>query len=150
MTEAIFESRTARLDLPLLFAGQAQKEIHVNEALARIDAMLCLAVEGEAARPPASPSDGQAWLIASSPSAEWAGRPGQIAARQSGNWLFFRPQTGMQLLNRANGQMQRFDGAWRIPARPALPSGGATIDVEARNAIVAILQVMTTAGIIPA
>ena len=68
MSDPLYDSRTARFDLPLLFAGQAQKEGTVNEVAARIDALLHGAIEGELAAPPISPSDGQAWLVSAAPS----------------------------------------------------------------------------------
>ena len=130
-------------------AGQAQKELYVNELAARLDALLHGAIEAELAVPPASPSDGQAWLIASGASGEWSGKTGQLAARQAGNWLFFVPRDGLRVLNRATGQDIRFKGSWQAAVRPAAPSGGLTIDSEARTAINALIGSLTAAGIIP-
>lgn len=149
MPDPLFESRTARLDFPLLFAGQTQKEGFVNEMAARIDALLHGAIESELAAPPASPLDGQCWLVATGATGDWLGQSGRIAARQGGNWLFFDPRDGMKLLDRSSGQEIRFHGSWQIAARPTAPSGGTTIDSEARNAIAALLGALTTAGIIP-
>lgn len=148
MPDPIFESRTARFDLPLLFAGQAQKEGFVNEMAARIDAMLHTAIEAEQAAPPTSPLDGQAWLIAATPSGVWTGKAGQIAARQAGNWLYFVPRHGLRLFNRATGQFIQYTGAWAAPSRPPAPSGGTVIDAEARAAIAALIAGLTTAGIL--
>jgi Protein of unknown function (DUF2793) len=150
MPDPLFESRTARFDLPLLFAGQTQKETFVNESLARLDALLCLAIEGEQAAPPATPVDGQAWLVGSGASGDWAGQSGKVAARQSGNWLFLTPRDGLKLLNRATGQEQRFAGTWKVATRPAAPSGGTIVDAEARATILAIITALTTAGIVTA
>ena len=150
MPDPLFDSRTARLDLPLLFAGQAQKEGFVNETSARIDSLLHGAIEAEQAAPPAAPVDGQMWLVAAGASGAWLGQAGKLAARQSSNWLFVTPRDGMKLLNRTSGQEIRYSGSWRAAARPALPSGGTTIDVEARTALAAILTALTTAGIVPA
>ena len=150
MSDPLYDSRTARFDLPLLFAGQAQKEGFVNETTARIDTLLHGAIEGEMAAPPAAPADGQAWLVAAGASGAWLGQAGKLAARQSGNWLFVTPRDGMKLLNRASGQEMRYAGSWKSAGRPALPSGGATIDAEARSAIAAVLAALTTAGIVPA
>lgn len=150
MPDPIFDTRTARFELPLLFAGQAQKEGYVNEMAARIDALLHLAVEAELAVPPAAPGDGQAWLIAAAASGEWNGKMGQIAARQAGNWLYFNPRHGMRLFNRTTGQFIQFTGAWAVPSRPAAPSGGAVVDAEARAAIAALLSSLTSAGILAA
>lgn len=149
MSDPAFDSRTVRLELPLLFAGQAQKETYVNEAWVRIDSLLHGAIEGEAASPPATPLDGQCWLVASSPSGDWTGHSGKIAARQAGNWIYFAPTDGMKLLNRSTGQEMRFAAGWKTATRPAAPSGGTTIDSEARTAISALLTALTTAGLIP-
>ncbi|MFM5918222.1 MAG: DUF2793 domain-containing protein [Novosphingobium sp.] len=150
MPDPLFESHTARFELPLLFAGQTQKESFINEGLARIDALLCMAVEDERSAPPAAPADGQAWLVGSGASGDWSGFSGKIAARQAGNWLFITPRDGIKLLNRATGQELRFAGTWKSAARPATPSGGAVIDVEARSAIAQIIAALTTAGILAA
>ena len=149
MPDPLFDSRTTRFELPLLFAGQAQKELFVNELAARLDALLHGAVEAELAVPPASPSDGQAWLVGSGASGVWSGKTGQIAARQAGNWLFFAPRDGLRMLNRSTGQDLRFKGSWLAAARPASPSGGTTIDSEARAAINALITSLTVAGLIP-
>lgn len=145
-----FDSTSARFKLPFLFAGQSQKEGFVNECAARTDALLHCAIEGEAAAPPVAPVDGTSWLVGAGASGNWAGQSGKIAARQSGNWLFFSPQDGMRILNRASGQDIRYHGSWKIASRPAAPSGGATIDSQARTAIAALIASLTTAGVIPA
>ncbi len=108
------------------------------------------AIEGEQAAPPAAPADGQTWLVGAGASGVWLGQAGKIAARQSGNWLFVTPRDGIKLLNRSSGQEMRYSGGWKTAARPALPSGGTVIDVEARAAITAIIAALTTAGIVPA
>lgn len=149
MSDPVFDSRTARFDLPLLFAGQAQKESFVNEVAARLDALLYCAIEGEQAIPPTTPVDGKAWLVASSASGDWTGQAGKIAARQAGNWLYAAPRDGMKLLNRVTGQEIRYSTGWKAATRPTAPTGGTVIDSEARSAIAAILNALTTAGIVP-
>ncbi len=146
----VFDSTSPRFALPLLFAGQAQKEAFVNEALSRTDALLHCAIEGETATPPTSPANGQAWLVAAGPTGAWAGQAGKIACRQAGNWLFLTPRDGMRLMDRSTGQDRRFSGSWQIPVRPAAPTGGATVDAEARSAIVNLINALVVAGIIPA
>jgi hypothetical protein len=150
MPDPLYDLRTARHDLPLLFAGQAQKETFVNELAARVDALLHLAIEAESATPPATPSDGQSWLVGANPTGAWTGQAGTIAARASGNWLFLQPTAGMTLLNKVTGQQMRYLSGWQTPIKPALPSGGTTIDTEARTAIGAILSALISAGIFAA
>lgn len=149
MPDPLFDSRTARHDLPLLFAGQAQKEVFVNELAARLDALLHPVIESETATPPADPADGQCWLVGSSPTGAWAGQQGRLAARQGGQWLFFDPVDGMRAFSRSAGKDLRWSGQWQGAVRPALPSGGTTVDSEARAAISAIVAALTAAGIVP-
>ncbi|TXH19735.1 MAG: DUF2793 domain-containing protein [Gammaproteobacteria bacterium] len=148
MPDPLFDVRTPRLDLPLLFAAQAQKEGYVNEIAARIDALMHGAIEAELASPPASPADGQCWLVASDATGEWAGQTGAIAARQAGNWLFFAPRDGMRLLNRATGQDIRYLAGWKNPVRPAAPGGGSVVDSALRAAFAALCTALVDAGIL--
>lgn len=145
-----FDSATPRLGLPLLFAGQAQKEFFVNEAHAIVDALAHGAIEGVANTPPAAPADGCNWLVDSAPTGAWAGQAGKIAARQSGNWLFLLPRDGMRILDRSCGQEVRYAGGWQRPVKPANPAGGSTVDNEARVAIMQLILALCTAGIFPA
>jgi Protein of unknown function (DUF2793) len=145
-----FDSTSPRFALPLLFAGQAQKEAFVNEAHALTDALLHCAIEGETATPPTTPIEGTNWLVAASPTGAWTGQAGKIACRQAGNWLFVAPRDGMTLLNRTNGQQHRYFASWLAPTAPAAPSGGSTIDAEARTAISALVAALRTAGVFPA
>lgn len=144
----LFDSTSPRFGLPLLFAGQAQKEVFVNEAHALADMLLHCAIEGESAAPPASPAEGEAWLVAASPTGSWAGHAGKLAGWQGGNWLFASPRDGMRVLDLSTGQDRRYSGGeWLGPDTPALPSGGAVIDSEARAAIAAIVAALQQAGI---
>lgn len=129
-------------------AGQAQKEVFVNEAHAVTDALLHCSVEGIAAAPPATPVDGANWLVGTSPTGAFTGQAGKLACRQAGNWLFVAPRDGMRLVNRATGQEIRYFGSWRTPNRPAAPSGGTVVDSEARTAISAIIATLESAGVI--
>ncbi len=145
----IFDSASPRFGLPLLFAGQAQKELFVNEAHALADALLHCAIEGEAAAPPSEPAEGEAWLVASGASGAWTGQAGRLACRQAGNWLFVTPRDGMRLLDRGTGQEMRFHAGWQAPQPPPEPSGGSVVDSEARAAIQGLIAAMRLAGIFP-
>ena len=144
-----FISTSPRFSLPYLFVGQAQKEVFVNEALARIDTLLHPSVEGEADAPPAQSVDGQSWIVGMAPTGEWLGHPGELAMRQAGNWLFAAARTGMQVYDSSSGQMARFDGQWARGADIPLPSGGATVDAEARAAIAQLVEALRFARILP-
>jgi len=146
----LFESASPRFGLPLLYAGQSQKEAFVNEAHALADALLHCAIEGAAAAPPATPVEGSNWLVGTSATGAWAGRDGAIACRQAGNWLFVAPRDGMRVLDRSTGQELRYSGGWSVAVVPAEPTGGAVIDAEARTAIAGLVTALRVAGIFPA
>lgn len=150
MPESLFATCSPRLGLPLLYVGQSQKEATVNELAARVDMLTCLAIEGEMPSPPASAAEGQSWLVAANPTGEWSGQAGKIAALQGGNWLFAAPFAGLRMLDKSTGQEVRFTTGWKRTVRPALPSGGAIVDSEARSAIAALVSVLSAAGIVPA
>jgi hypothetical protein len=143
-----FTSASARYGLPLLFAGQAQKEFFVNQALALTDALLHPAIEGEADDPPAAPEEGESWLVGAAPSGAWAERAGCLASFQAGSWVFAEPRDGLRVLDRATGQDIRYRGGWQRAATPAAPTGGATVDGEARAAIAALIEAMVSGGIL--
>lgn len=152
MTDPIaLDAASARFALPLLFAGQAQKEVFVNQALATLDGLVHCAIEGEQAAPPSAPVDGTAWLVAAGAGGDWAGHAGDIAMRQLGQWLYAPVRDGMRVLDRARGQvLHRQAGAWRAPTRPALPSGGTTVDAEARATLAALIAALQQWGMFPA
>jgi hypothetical protein len=88
-------SSTPRLGLPLIEAGQAQKHVTHNEALARLDALVQASVASRRlAGPPSDPADGTAWIVAASPTGAWSGEAGSIAARIDGAWTFLTPRAG--------------------------------------------------------
>jgi hypothetical protein len=143
-----FTSASARYGLPLLFAGQAQKEFFVNQAHALTDALLHPAIEGEADDPPAAPQEGETWLIGTTPSGAWEGRAGWLACFQAGAWVFAEPRDGLRVLDRVTGQDIRYRSGWQRPITPEAPTGGATVDTEARAAITALVAALICAGIL--
>lgn len=146
-----FEAQTPRLALPLLYPGQAQKEVFINEALVRIDALLHARIEAVTGTPPASPVDGQCWIVGAGASGDWTGRLDQIACRTAGNWIFVMPREGMSVTLGSSGRNLRFQsGNWTFQAPVPAPAGGATVDSEARAAISALIARLVSAGILSA
>jgi hypothetical protein len=163
------DEKTARFGLPFIMPGQAQKELFHNEAIAGIDIALHPAVEGAPlADPPAAPLPGQCWLVAPNPFGAWAGQAGRLAAWTGGGWRFVVPQAGMCVWDKAAGADRRWTGsAWSAgetiataivigglqvlgPRQPAVPSpsGGTTIDAEARSALAALTVALKSHGLI--
>lgn len=143
-----FPSSTPALGLPLLIAGQAQKEFYVNQALEVLDALYPHAVTASQSTPPATAPDGACYRVTSPASGEWSGRQDHIAVRIGGAWHFVAPLAGMLLFDRAVGLMLVFRSQWQVSSSPAVPTGGAVIDVQARTAIGAVIDALRTLGIL--
>lgn len=160
---------TARLALPLLAAGQAQKELWHNEALALVDLALAAGVKGlELDAPPVDPEPGDAWVVGPEPTGVWAGHPGALAGWTAGGWRFVPPFEGLSVWLHGQKLHARFtDGGWSTgevrarhvlvdgtpvlgPQRPAIadPAGGATVDAEARSALAEVLGALREHGLI--
>ncbi|MBX9896635.1 MAG: DUF2793 domain-containing protein [Qipengyuania sp.] len=149
---AIASARTPRHGLPYLFPGQAQKEAFVNEALARLDALVQPVVLDERATPPAAPSPGDSYLLAQGASGTWSGHDRDIAVWAENQWLYLPPREGARVYDLASGSLALFTTAdgWRRIDAPALPTGGATQDIEARGALAAIVAALRAAGVFSA
>lgn len=145
----VFDAMSPRHAFPLLVAGQVQKEFFVNEALARIDALLHPAIEGEVEDPPTEAMPGQCWLAASGATGEWLGREGALATWDGTQWTFCQPVEGMQVHDRSTGRRRVFNGSWNHAERPASPEGGTVADVEARATIQSIIDILATLDLIP-
>lgn len=162
-------AETARLSLPFIVPGQAQKEVYHNEALTRIDLALHAAVEGSPlASVPESPSEGQCWIVGSGATGAWSGKEGSLAGWTAGGWRFVHPVIGISVWNKASGYPIHWLGnQWsggesraaailingkkvvgeRQPSVPS-PSGGTVIDAEARATIAALTATLKSHGLI--
>ena len=158
---------TARYALPLLDAWQAQKEVTHNEALARIDALIHLAVESRTVAVAPVANIGQCWIVASGAAGVWAGHSGDVAAWDNGGWTFIALGDGCVVFVRDENQFVHRSGSvwatdWPVrsltiagrslfaaaPATIAPPAGGSTIDVEARSTMATLLTALRAAGIL--
>src|SRR5215213_4201743 len=142
---------TARLALPFLSPGQAQKELVHNEALQRLDVLVAAAVE-EPARitPPEAPEAGSCYIVDDGATGEWTGKDGNLAAWSNAGWRFIQPpeglhafvrSTGLWAVRRASGwevgrlrcsavviDGQQTLGSQYLPI--SAPAGGKTVDTE--------------------
>jgi len=160
---------TPRFALPFILPGQAQKELFHNEAIVLADALMHAAAEGAPqVEAPADPSPGQCWIVAAAAAGPWDGRDHALAVWTEGGWRFAAPTPGMTAWNKAEGTWLIWSGpSWRsgeVPAaklviggqqvvgqrQPAVPSpsGGTTIDAEARLAIDALIVALRSHGLI--
>ena len=109
---------TPSLALPLIAGGQAQKHVTHNEALALLDALVQLAViDKDLAAPPASPAEGDRYLVAPDPSGAWAGWAGRIARYQDGAWLPLMPRSGWLAFVADEAEIYVFVGGAWVPLR---------------------------------
>lgn len=159
---------TTRFALPLLTPGQAQKELHHNEALAAIDALLHPSIEGAAADPPADPAPGEMWIVAAGATGAWEGEVDSLAAWTAGGWRFLFPLAGTIAWDKGEGRWTHWSGAawahggWPVgtllidgqqivgPRQPDIPSpsGGTIIDTEGRAAIDLLIVTLKSHGLI--
>lgn len=145
-----FPASTPALNLPLLAAGQAQKEFFVNEALSLLDALHPRAVIASQPSPPSTAAEGDCFRITSPASGAWNGHAGKVAVMVAGAWHFIAPAPGLLLFDQAAGQLIVFRSQWQAVANLAAPTGGNVIDVEARAAISALLAGLRAVGLLPA
>ena len=91
------DDATPRLGLPYLAAAQAQKHVTVNEGLAALDALVACTLESRTVTvQPASPADGQAWLLPTGATGtEWALHPaGTLIRFEAGAWMLLAVAPG--------------------------------------------------------
>lgn len=162
------DAPTARLGLPFLQAGQAQKEMYHNEALMRLDLAVQTSVIAAGTNiPPDAPEIATAWIVGSAPTGAWAGHAQAIAGWSESGWRFLAAAEGMRAwVVESDGFALFVDGQWRVgrsygrlfidgeqivgPRAEAIeePDGGTTVDTEARRAIDAILAAMREHGLV--
>ncbi|NJR13382.1 MAG: DUF2793 domain-containing protein [Phyllobacteriaceae bacterium] len=108
---------TPNLSLPYIQPSQAQKHVTHNEALRRLDAVVQISIlSRDLAVPPATPSEGDRYIVAAAPSGVWAGQAGAIAAFQDGAWQFITPAQGWLAWLANEQSLAAFDGAAWVDA----------------------------------
>ncbi|MEZ5855990.1 MAG: DUF2793 domain-containing protein [Hyphomicrobiaceae bacterium] len=75
--------QTPNLNLPYIFASRAQKHVTPNRAIRALDAVVQLGVmlSRSSNTPPATPSDGDRYIVGPAPTGAWAGATGDVACR---------------------------------------------------------------------
>ena len=145
-------SETAQFQLPLIAPSQAQKHVTVNEALSILDCVAQLRVlSGTMTTPPATGTEGDAYLVPAGATDAWSGEDGRLAVHVNGGWRFVTPKTGWQCFNTETGTNLLFDGtAWLDSTLVATVNGSATTYeiIEFDHDLVAGAT-NTTAAVIP-
>lgn len=162
-------NESARLKLPFLVPGQAQKELFHNEALQLLDMLVQPIAEGAPLNdPPPAAVVGQAYLTGADPTGAWAGHTQALACLTESGWRFCDAFEGMGVRLRYTGERACFrDGTWeiglsdvrsiRVDGQQVLssqaqaissPAGGSTIDSQARSVLAAVLDALRHHGLI--
>jgi hypothetical protein len=160
-------TQTLRHRLPLIAAGQAQKEVTHNEALLAIDCRLHSAVETRAlAEPPVAPEPGAMFIVAVGATAAWEGKTDMIASWDGFGWRFLPPTKGWIVWVADEAGFVAYDGIWttglpanglRVAGREVLaaapvsiaaPSGGSVVDDACRTAVLALITALRNQGIV--
>lgn len=142
---------SAVLSLPYILPSQAQKHVTHNEALARLDLAVQLAVIArDVADPPASPAQGDRYLVPAGASGAWAGQDGRIAVYDMNTWGFQTPVAGWTARVLSEDAQIRFDGTGWLTGAGVLEAetlgvGGAA-DAVNRLCNVAPATLLTHAG----
>lgn len=165
----MIDQTTARLGMPLLAAGQSNKELTHNEALVELDMLVQpVVVAINLDTPPAAPAIGGCWIVGAAPTGAWAGRSGALAGWTGGGWRFVTPSEGFEAWCTSSAKPVAYrDGLWREgdisgtrvmidgvrvvgPRGMAVadPAGGTVVDDAARSTIAAILSAMRQHGLI--
>ncbi len=148
-TPISFPSTTTNFSLPLLFSGQAQKEISINQTVSMLDALIQSSVDASLSSPPTDPKDGSTYRVLANATGDWAGKEDQIAIQLGGAWHFIAPKAGLRLFDRQTGGSSHYDTSWNSANEPTLDSGGAVIDAEARQVLVDLIEALRILGIFP-
>jgi hypothetical protein len=103
---------TPILQLPYILPSQAQKHVTHNEAIRVLDVLVQLAVTARnVSAPPASPVQGDRYIVAAGSNGIWAGKVGQIALFENGAWQFFVPSEGWTAWVTSEQVLASYDGA---------------------------------------
>lgn len=137
------DTQTPVLELPYIVAGQAQKHITHNEALARLDQIIHISVES---RTVANPPDidtieaGTRYVIANGATGEWGEHSGKMAVRASSTgWDFITLGTGWIIWVKDEAAAFIFDGTGLKPlasetsAAVGAPEFGVNTTADATN-----------------
>ena len=144
-----FPSTSVNLELPLLFAGQAQKEFVLNHALAALDSFATGVVKDVRSEPAGDEKNGQCFLVSGQATGSWIDRHDNIALRVGDGWHFVAPQDGMTVFDQERQLRLVYNSGWLAPASLALPAGGTVVDIAARAANTQLVEILRDVSVLP-
>ncbi len=140
------------LALPYLMPAQAQKHVTHNEALRQLDILVQLVVQGfDATTPPALPTEGHVYALGPSPTGDWSGQAGLLAAWVDGAWQYVLPREGWRAWGLTADELRVWDGtAWAVISDDMQNLDGVGIatssDATNRLAVASDATLLTHAG----
>ena len=129
---------TANLGLTQLEVGQESKELVINGNNVELDTLVQATVLSRSlATPPGSPSNGDRYIIAASPTGAWTGHATHVTVWFNGAWTFYVPKKGWISGCQDESQILWFDGtAWQVLA--GATGGMATVHVTGTTQAMAV------------
>lgn len=86
---------TPNLGVKLADVNATNQVLRLNETLRLVDALCqCTVKDKDLTAPPGSPAEGDAYIVAASPTGAWAGKAKNIAVYINATWLFAVPKKG--------------------------------------------------------
>jgi len=105
---------STHLKLPYIMPSQGLKHLTHNEALARLDALVQLAVlDRDLAAPPGSPVEGDRYIVAAGATGAWTGWSGDVACFVGGAWLRLVPREGWVAFVVDEASLLYWSGGWQ-------------------------------------
>lgn len=124
-------SNSNNLQIVHVEQNQSQKEVTVNQALNRIDAILNVgAIDRAVNNPPSSPMLGDLYIIGNSPTGDWSGQGDNIAFYDT-SWQFISPKAGMTIWVIDKALHYTFDGSgWIVGSNNLIQSNFIAFDSQ--------------------
>ncbi len=112
-------TNSPNLNLPYIAAGQSQKHVTHNEALRRLDFLAqIVALSRQMTEPPATPEEGDCYLVPAAATGIWAGHAQELACFIDGAWDFCAARPGWRCwLADENLSVFLRDGSWQAETK---------------------------------
>jgi len=129
-------ANTQKLQLPLLYSNQAQKDVTINQALTQLDALVQASVISRTlTTPPASPNNEDMYIVPANAAGIWSGQTNNLAVYMTslGTWMFLPPQPGWTVWSQADNALYTYTGSngWATEFGVLQPLNGALTALSA-------------------